>query len=825
MKLVKTIWIGVLSLFFIQNLSAQRPQGFGGQAPANAEIQGVVVDSTSDGTLEFVAVGLWKNGKPIDGTLTNEKGEFKFENVSTGTYKLVLSYVGYKPKSVENIQITNPNQILKLDKITVSGENIALDEVTVTAQAALVEDKIDRLVYNADKDITNKGGTADEVLRKVPMLSVDLDGNVELRGSSNIRVLIDNKPSTIFASSVGEALQQIPAEQIKSVEVITTPGARYDGEGTAGIVNIILKKNTLAGTTGNVSLGVGYLGSFINGSMNVRDKKWGASLNASGRYSYNFLVEGENTRTSFVNGEPTYLTQFNSNTSVWGRGRYRATFDYDFDKRTNLNLSLSNNNRVNGGEGTLDTELSNAVGVVLVNNSRFIDQVSNGNGWDADLNFIKRYENPLKELNFAAQYSLNNRVNNFTALQNGFLSDSSLNSGIDREITLQLDYVHPIGKNSKWEMGAKGILRKATSDGDFYLFNRELGVFQRNDRRSNFLDYLQDVIAGYTSVSLELPKKWGLIAGVRYEQTLIEASFKEVQNADIPDYQNLLPNITLSKRFEKGGSARISYNQRIQRPSIRFLNPFVDFSNANDISFGSPTLDPELVQQIELATNLFFGRNSINLSVYNRFADNSIERVRTITREDGIDITRTTFANIGIDRRVGSNLSWNLNPTKDWRFGGGFNADYVYFSNRVISNQGMNYSFNLNTSYSFPKDWTAAFFGFASLPRVELQGTRGGFYFHTFSVRKDIKEKRGSIGLGIENPFTKSINIPSFIEDNSNPLNYFIQEDIRRIYRRSIRVDFSYRFGKMENNRQNIFRRNKGVNNDDQIQGDDNNMM
>jgi outer membrane receptor protein involved in Fe transport len=570
---------------------------------------------------------------------------------------------------------------------------------------------------------------------------------------------------------------------------------------------------------------VGILGSSINGSLNLRDQKWGLTLNASGRYSYNFLVESENLRESYINQVPTFLTQTSSNTGVWGRGRYSLAFDYDFDRKTSLTVSLANGNRVNGGDGDLITTLLDANRQTVFANTRLIDQVSNGNSYDLDVTFFKKYENPLKELSVAAQISRSNRVNNFTAMQNSFLSDSSLNTGIDQEVTLQLDYVHPIGEKSKWEMGAKGILRKATSDGDFYLFNREANRYVLNDQRSNFLDYDQDVISAYNSFTLNLPKMWGLQMGVRYEQTVIRADFKDVPNAEIPNYDNFLPSITLSKRYEKGSSIKLSYAQRIQRPSIRYLNPFVDFSNQNDISYGQPTLEPELVDQIEFGYSTFFGRNSINFSLYNRFTDNSIERIRTVTRENGIDVTETTYGNIGVNQSVGTNLSFNLMPNKDFRFGGGVNAAYVYMDTRTISNDGMNYSFNVNTSYSLPKDWTMAFFGFASLPSVELQGTRGGFYFHSFSVKKDINDKKGSFGLGIENPFTKSINIKSQTQDLSNPANYFIQSDIRRIYRRSIRLDFSYKFGKMDASKQRLFNRKRGVDNNDQLSGDDGNMM
>ncbi|WP_055149829.1 outer membrane beta-barrel family protein [Jiulongibacter sediminis] len=812
----------LLALTFSQSVLAQQGRrGPGAAVIANASISGTVIDSTSSQGVEFAAVALWDATKAIDGTLTDIKGSFKFEGVKAGTYKLLISYIGYSPQSVENIVVPNNDAKVDLGNVFILSDNIQLNEVTVTGQAALVEDKIDRLVYNADKDITNRGGTAEEVLRKVPMLSVDLDGEVELRGSSNVRVLIDNKPSTIFASSVGEALKQIPSDQIKSVEVITSPSAKYDGEGTAGIININLKKNTLAGVTGMISTGVGVQGSNLNGSLNLKDKKWGIAINGGGRMSYNFRTEGLNTRESVINGEATYLTQEDNNRGQWGGGRYRGTFTYDFDKKTNFSISYSGRARINGSEGDQLTRLVDGNNALIFENTRFIDQSNISNSADLDFTFNKRYANPIQELSILAQFSKSNRNEDFTALQNGLPADSSDNVGIDQELNFSLDYVQPLGEKIKWEMGGKGVFRGATSDGNFYSYSLENAAYALNSLRSNFLDYDQNVAAGYSSFTLELPNKWGVQAGVRYERTMITAQFKERADVEIPDYDNWLPSINLSKRFEKGGSVRASYTQRIQRPSIRFLNPYVDYSNQNSISFGQPTLAPELVDMLELSTSTYFGRNSINFSIYSRIEDNSITSVSEVVREDGIDITQTTFANIGVNKRFGADLSFNVNPNKDWRIGGGVSPNYTYMDNRTISNQGWNVGLNLNSQYSLPKGFAVAVFGFYRSPRVQLQGTRNGFYFHGLTFKKDINDKRGSFGLGLENPFVRSIDFKSTLENVTDANNYFISANTRSMFRRSIRVDFQYRFGKMENDGRGLFNRRRGGNNDSDAMDDD----
>ena len=600
------------------------------------------------------------------------------------------------------------------------------------------------------------------------------------------------------------------------MEVITSPSAKYDGEGTAGIVNIILKKNTLAGVTGSVSTGVGFMGSYLNGNLNLRDKKWGISLNGGGRYSYNFRTTSNNTRLSTISDVSTYLLQTSEDKGTWLRGRYQGSFDYNFDANTSLTLSYANRMRGNSSVGEQITNLYDGTSAIPANQvssiARYIDQVSNGNSSDIDLTFLKKFSNPIQELTIMAQLSRNKTINDFTATQNGVNADSSKNNGLDREMNFQIDYVQPLGDKVKWELGAKTVLRAATTDGMFYSFNTNTNNYQLNALRSNFLDYDQNVGAGYSSFTIELPKKFGIQAGVRYEQTTINATFKENNNVDIPGYTNWLPSVNLSKRFEKGGSVRLSYTQRIQRPRINYLNPYIDYSNANSISYGQPTLMPELVDMLEASFSTFFGSNSLNFSLYSRIEDNSITSVSNVTRNaEGIDVIENTYANIGVNKRYGLNISYNLNPTKNWRIGGGIDPNYTYMDNRTISNKGWNTSINLNTSYAFPKGFAASFFGFYRSPRVQLQGISNGFYFHGLTVKKDINKKKGSIGLSLENPLVKTIDFKNMLESRgvnaSGQSTYFMQDNLRQMYRRSIRVDFQYNFGKMDTERQSLFRR------------------
>ena len=278
-----------LLLFF--SFSFLNAQGWGGgnQGPKiTGKIIGKLIDESTKEPVEFATVVLINSefGQQLDGVITESDGKFKLADIKLGKYNVEFSFLGYETKVVKNLELTKKKPDINLKEVLLSQENVSLDEVTVTTERSVIENKVDKIVYNADQDITNAGGDAAEVLRKVPMLTVDMDGNVSLRGSQNIRILINGKPSGTFASSVADALKLIPADQIKQVEVITTPSAKYDGEGSAGIVNIITKKKSVEGFSGSVDLGVGTRQNRGVASLNVARGRFGLNGSASSYYSW-----------------------------------------------------------------------------------------------------------------------------------------------------------------------------------------------------------------------------------------------------------------------------------------------------------------------------------------------------------------------------------------------------------------------------------------------------------------------------------------------------------------------------------------------------------
>ncbi|WP_337044780.1 TonB-dependent receptor domain-containing protein [Emticicia sp. 17c] len=853
----RKILLALLSLGFLTTTFAQFPGGggFGGggrsgggfpgmnsqqqqQNPqddiprGSAKITGKLIDSTTNKPVEFASIAVYdKNNKVVDGSMTDMNGAFTVKNLAKGTYKLVASFIGYKNTTLNKVEIASNKAEVNLGNLMMATDTKVLNEVTVTAQAALVEDKVDRLVYNAEKDITSRGGTAEDVLRKVPMLTVDMDGNVQMRGSGNIKVLINNKPSSILASNIADALKQIPADMIKSVEVITSPSAKYDAEGTAGIINIVTKKNTLQGLTGFVNAGAGTRGANAFGNINLRKKKIGTALNFGGNGSYNTPSDGATTRQSSVKGISTTLSQTDANNVRRLFGNTQLSIDYDINSKNSLTFSgrlgVGNFNTV----GPQTSLLQDAAQVVMQQYTRDIKQIRRNNSLDFDFNYTRTFKEQGHDFTFLVQHGKNIRNTDFTTNQNANPFNKSNNDGANTETTFQADYTYPFKKNV-FEIGAKYILRDVTSAYDFFQYDGQVADYVLVPSRTNDFNYDQKVGAAYATLALALPKKWGLKMGVRYENTRINAKF---QNSDKPTaiapYDNVVPTFTLSKDFPKNHKVRFSYGQRIQRPSLDFLNPFINYADPLNISYGNPLLKPELSHNFEFNYNTFFKANSINVSVFRRFTDNNITSVRSV---DEKGVVTTTFENIGKTNYYGASLFLNIQPTKSFRLGGGANftnnllngsivipelqADNTYKTVvKGISNKGWNSNFNFNASYSFTKGWGAQAFGFIGSRQVQLQGYQGAYRYYNIGIKKDFNNKKGSFNFGLDNPFTKSLTIKSMSGDPT-----FTSNSVRHIYNRAVRFSINYMFGKMDFNGGNsgLFRSKKKVSNDDTKAGE-----
>lgn len=796
---MKYTYIFLLSILFSPILSAQKP---GGKSGITGKISGFLLDSASRQPVEFATVVLIEaqTQKQIDGVTTDDKGEFKFNEVVLGKYQLLFSFIGYKNKTLNNLILSPEKPDLTLNSVPISSESYTLDGVEIVGQASIIENKIDKLVYNAEKDLSTAGGDASDVLQRVPMLSVDVNGGVSLRGSSNVQILINGRPSSIFSGGVAEALKSIPAEQIKSIEVITSPSARYDAEGSAGIINIVTRKKSPQGFTGNTSASVGTRSNNGNLGLTYAQGRLGLSFNGGFRASPNRPSISNFERRDFLDAGERILTQSSTGSNTRSGFRSNLELNYDINAYNHFTTSLSYGNRNGKNSGSTDALFTDPSLNLRQEYTRESTSNNGSGGLDWNMQYSRTFRKPDQDLSFEVQVANDKEsVDNFLIQQGNdptlTRNESNGNENRNLETYLKLDYIHPFGKAIKFETGIKGTFRSIKSDYNYRTFDDITQTFVLDELRSDLFDYQQNVFAGYASFNFELSEKWGLLTGARYEATTINGDFANAERQAFNfDYQNLLPNATLNYKFSEQSGMKLSFNQRIERPDEEFLNPYVAISDPRDITVGNPTLLPEVTDQLELGFNASTKVANFNVSTFYRETRDIIEPILTI-QADGVSLT--SFQNIGKSNTLGGNLFASVTLKDKLQLRG--NATVIYYSgqglvnNVRITNSGAFWNGNLNLSYTFSKTLRAEVDGFYAAPRVGLQGSRAAYSRSSFAIRKNIWQKKGSIGIVIVQPFSKYLKFPNRLEGTN-----FTQYSEFAVAQRSYGVSLSYRFGKLD---------------------------
>jgi len=787
-----------------------------GESKGNGKITGTITDAASKEVVEFATIALiTSEGKTIDGAVADMKGKFTLTRVPAGKHKLLISFVGFESKTID-VEIDEKKNSVELGNVAINSETKVLNEVVVEAQRSLIEEKVDRTIYNAENDKTTQGGDATDVLKRVPMLTVDFEGNVSLRGSQNIMVLINNKPSTIMASNVADALKQIPAEEIKSVEVITSPAAKYDAEGTGGIINIITKKNTLEGATLNINSSAGFRGSNLGLNGNYRTKKLGLSLGGWGRSNYN--VKGAFSNEQLTNGVLNTQQADTRNQNLFGN--LNLGFDYDINKYNALtgSVRIGARNGRTWQDGLLTEQFTN--NIAGPSSLRDVTTEDLSNNLDLNLTYTKTFEKPQKEFSVLGLYSRNNRNNDFenlineqdgVAVSQGF---KNLNDSYNQEATIQADYQAPIGERQLIEVGGKNIWRQVYSNFTYFVDPDGDGNYtpSPNTNLSNNLNYDQNVAAGYLSYTLNTKGGYGFKAGGRYEYTTINAFSQTEANIEIPSYGVFVPSVNVSKKI-KNSTVKAGYNRRIQRPSLQFLNPNVQASNPLNVTIGNPELEPEFTDNFELSLSKPIKSTSVNISTFARNTTNSIQRIREVRG----DTILTTFQNIGNENAYGLGLNINVMAGKLTLSGGG-DVYYAMLTNNDpnpefnASNEGFVYTGRLFGGYQLKNNWALQGFGMYRGRQVQLQGFQGGFGVYSLAINKTFNNKKGNIGFGFENFLQSSMKIRS--ETNTVTIN---QKSVNELYNFNAKINFSYRIGKMSFDQRP--KRRRSINNDDMKDG------
>ncbi len=794
----------------------------GGGSSIVGRISGTIVDSISKKPMDYASVGLYRSGgkSPITGVITDEKGNFKLDNIHPGRYKLVITFIGYPNKTIDPVITTDSKPDNNLGGIVVSPSSRVLKEVAVTGQTALIENRIDKIVYNAEKDITAAGGTATDLLQKVPLVTVDINGNVSIRGDQNIRVLINGKPSGATSASLSDVLKSIPADQIKSIEVITSPSAKYDAEGSAGILNIITKQKNVSGFSGSVSGGVGTRQNNGNTNLNYNKNRFNISANIGGNASW-----PQTSLTDFqqqINVDTVHTSTETKGTSRLTRHALvgSLTAGYEFNSFNSITSTFRFNQiefNTNSNSSTFSSTPYTSNGL----NHNLID------GFDWSLDYTHKFKKEGHELDFSTQWSHNDGTTDFTNYYSGVFNNLQDNIvGVNNEYTVQVDYTLPINKVFKLEAGGKSIFRRISSTSDYFLYDNNNMAFVLDPNNSNVYDYNQNVFAGYSVFTITLPKSYTILAGIRDENTDINGNSINQSQALPPvdqNYNTLVPSLTLQKQLTATQTIKLAYSKRITRPSLQYLNPFVNSSNIQAQSVGNPNLSPEVSQTIEFDYNSFIGTSILNLSAYYKHTAGLIEGIAepiSVT-VNGIAQggTLTTYQNIGNNNSIGGSFFGTINPFKWLTILGNINA-YTYkpdpagIFNLAKSQNGtyIQYGGFLRASLTLPANLVAESFAFGSAARHTIQGTTPSFSIFGFGVKKQFMQKKMAIGLNAIDPFSKYKSFDSHLTSPG-----FNQSSSFQLPFRSFGVTFSYSFGKLNFSSQ---QQQKGVNNDDLKQGD-----
>ena len=764
------------------------------QTVPDHSIKGLVKDSVTKAPAGFITISL-KNpaNLAVKSSLTKDDGTFALEKIADGKYTVTVFSIGYARKIIP-VDLTSNKQI-DLGTILISPQTTTLSAVTITADKPLVKQEVDRLTYDLQADPESKVNNVLEMMRKVPMLSVDAEDNVLLKGDANYKILINGKPSSMMERSPKDILRSMPASTIQRIEVITTPPAKYDAEGVAGIINIITAKKIDNGY--NASLNTSHRfpvgGPGMGGSFTFKQGKFGMSANG-GMSQYNSPETfGKTLRTT----DNSNLTQSAHRESDSKNGYFGTDLSFEIDS---LNL-ISGQFNINGGTSSnLNNQNSyqNRDGLSPQGYNILNDNSGKGYGADAALNYQLGFKsNKARLLTFSYRYFGygNTQLNNLDvsdALNFSQPDYNQSNKGSSSEQTFQVDYVHPL-KKINIEAGVKGILRVNKSNFQASEQDESTGFFVVNPLRTNKFNNTQDVFSAYNAYQYNL-KTWGFKAGFRIEETIIDADFVSAASQLQRSYWNVVPSASIMKKFKNQMSMNLGFSQRIQRPGIYQLNPFLDTSNPNSYSSGNPNLYPTANNEFILGFNKS-KKGSLNLSLGYSFFNNLIMPVAYV--DNATNITYNNFDNTGKARLFMLMSSINYPITKKWNASLNGRAAHGrvqgIVNGSLVKNEGIMYGMNVASGYRFEKGWRANGNFNLNGPGISIQGTSKPFATSSFSVNKDIIKDKLSFSAASNNPFTKyRTNHTETFGTGFNQIN-----DSQTFFR-SYSFSMNYKFGKLK---------------------------
>jgi outer membrane receptor protein involved in Fe transport len=773
-------------------------------------IRGSVSDSISGKPAEFITVALKKDGKVAKTSVTAQNGEFSFTEVPYGAYSLTATATGYLAKTL-SIVLSAANKTYEVGNMQLVTQVNTLEGISVTAMRPVIKQEVDRITYDIQADPESKVLTALDMMRKVPLLSLDADDNIKLKGSDKYKILINGKPSSMIDQSPKDVLRGMPASSIQKIEVITTPPAKYDSEGLSGIINIITNKKIDNGYNGSLNIRHQFPVGGPSGSASISFKQGKFGMNAYGGTGLYGGPETEIVNSRITTGaDPSSLLnigrrKFNNNFRYGG-----ADFSFEVDS---LNLITAGFNPYSGYNNTNNnqqfslTSPNEITSYELQGRNRF-----EWSGLELTFNYqhgFKSNKERLLTFSYKSNNGSNPQRNALTFHDRLNYNDPDYiqqNESRSKEQTIQVDYVHPVGKLNI-EAGIKGILRDNSSNFEYRTVDSLTGQDETDPARTNKFNNDQDIIGVYNSYTYTL-KNLVFKAGLRMEKTLVKADFISNASNINTDYFNVIPSFSVNRKFNNQSNLNFGFTQRIQRPGIYNMNPFVDRATPNYEYTGNPDLEAVLANNFEL-TYSRFKKGSVNIGVNYNFANNTIQNVAIYNAETRI--TRSTYANIGRDKSLTTNLNINYPLTAKWNLTISGNIGYTWLQGVIdgmlTENSGiMGYAY-MNTGYKFDKQWRVnASFSY-NAATVNLQGKSGEYYYMSFSGSKEILKDKLTLTAGINNPFSKFRYYETFLEGSNFSQRYRGQN-----YNRSVSISLNWKFGSLK---EAVKKSQRSINNDD----------
>jgi outer membrane receptor for ferrienterochelin and colicin len=729
---------------------------------SSVTISGKIIDKSSGEPLEFATVAFIKSGTTeiVTGGITDFDGFYAI-SVPAGTYDIRYEYISYETQVIQNQNITEnrnmPPVIMDLDLES-------LDEVVIRAEVTEMSIRLDRKIYNIGKDLTARGATIGDALTNIPSVDVDIEGAVSLRGNQNVTILINGRPSAMAGLGDTDALNQLPAEAIERIEVITSPSARYDAEGTAGIINIILKQDSILGFNGSVSANIGYpTTGGITANINYRARKFNIFTNTG--YSYReFLGSGRNYNT-FENSIYSSTLENRESSRIRKGFNTNLGIEYFINDKSSFTVSGFANFR-DGDDLTTAITRKNILNQLAERSVREEREFEDDKTYQAAFNYTNNFNSDGHKLTVDFQYDYKDEVEDSYLTEYNTFGETTLYPSEDiitdlkrNTILAQADYVLPLGENAQFEAGYRGNFRNSVTDYQLFAENIETGQMEYNELLSNVFDYTENIQALYTQYGNKFGK-FSFLAGLRLESTqlkgAIEAELTQEELEDIfgvfidtnfeKDYLGLFPTVNLVYELSDGENITLGYNRRINRPRGWDINPFPSRSSVTNVYQGNPDLDPAYASAFDLGYMKRFGKLTLTTSVYYQHETDAFERVQIRTGEviNGVDVLRTIPINLSTNQRIGAEAGFMYNPTRWLRLNSSFNF-FQFDSDGQF--EGVEYGakntswfgrFNARVSLPGNIDWQTNMFYRG--PSENAQTRSKGMYSIDLGLAKDLND-------------------------------------------------------------------------------------